>query len=69
MKPTLSTFRHCIYKGYDAPLYSQNYNIYKRIALDMFNMSGLNKPYAYSSRAQLRNMLLRLVRVICYVCM
>ena len=34
----------------------------------MFNTSGLSGPDTYSSWAKLRNMLLRLVSVICFVC-
>jgi hypothetical protein len=51
-----------LYTKYDTPAYPQNYNIYKRIAVDMFSMSGLNGPEAYSSWSQLRNILLSLVR-------
>jgi hypothetical protein len=51
---------------YDAPLYSQNYNIYKRIAVDMFSMTGLSGQDGYSNCAKLRNMLLRLVSVMCF---
>ncbi|KAJ4427860.1 hypothetical protein ANN_23861 [Periplaneta americana] len=53
-----------LYTKYDAPLYPQNYNIYKRIAMDMFNMPALDTPDAYSSWAQLRNILFSLTEAM-----
>ncbi|KAK7792281.1 hypothetical protein R5R35_013312 [Gryllus longicercus] len=49
-----------LYTKYDAPPFSQNYNIYKRIAIDIFNLTGLSSPDSYAQWAELRNMLLQL---------
>ena len=39
----------------------QNYNIYKRIFSDMMNRRDMNKPEAYKSWAELRDMMSDLV--------
>nr|CAD7573453.1 unnamed protein product [Timema californicum] len=49
-----------LYSKYEAPLFPQNFNIYKRLAIDMFGMKGLSSPDSYTSWTQLRAMLLHL---------
>lgn len=50
-----------LYVQYDTPAFPQNYNIYRRIALDLFSMSGLDEINAYIVWKQLRSMLFSLV--------
>lgn len=50
-----------LYKQYGAAPFSQNFNIYRRLALDMMSMHDLSSPQAYRNWADLRDMLLSLV--------
>ncbi|XP_063612068.1 intraflagellar transport protein 172 homolog [Penaeus indicus] len=50
-----------LYKQYGAAPFSQNFNIYRRLALDMMSMHELCSPQAYRNWADLRDMLLSLV--------
>ncbi|XP_048154931.1 intraflagellar transport protein 172 homolog isoform X3 [Corvus hawaiiensis] len=49
-----------LYVHHGAPANSQNFNIYKRLFVEMVNASGMNCAEAYSSWAELRDMLLSL---------
>nr|CAD7454857.1 unnamed protein product [Timema tahoe] len=49
-----------LYSKYETPLFPQNFNIYKRLAIDMFGMKSLSSPDSYTSWTQLRAMLLHL---------
>lgn len=42
----------------------QNFNIYKRIFSDVINMRGLDKPEAYHTWGELRDVLFDLVRYL-----
>nr|CAD7197554.1 unnamed protein product [Timema douglasi] len=53
-----------LYSKYEAPLFPQNFNIYKRLAIDMFGMKGLSSPDSYTSWTQLRAMLLHLASTV-----
>lgn len=44
--------------------YYQNFNIYKRIFSDVINMRGLDKPEAYHTWGELRDVLFDLVRYL-----
>lgn len=44
-------------------LFLQNFNIYKRLFVEMVNAPGMNCAEAYSSWADLRNVLFHLVSV------
>nr|CAD7263275.1 unnamed protein product [Timema shepardi] len=57
-----------LYSKYEAPLFPQNFNIYKRLAIDMFGMKGLSSPDSYTSWTQLRAMLLHLVSWLVCTC-
>ncbi|KAG1667872.1 Intraflagellar transport protein 172 [Nymphon striatum] len=46
-----------LYIKYSAPAYSQNYNIYKRIALEIFSLDSINSAEAYRTWADLRSFL------------
>ncbi|KAK3767076.1 hypothetical protein RRG08_017951 [Elysia crispata] len=46
-----------LYAKYGTPANPQNYNIYKRIFNDMLNRRDMNKPEAYKSWAELRDMM------------
>ncbi|RUS80517.1 hypothetical protein EGW08_011738 [Elysia chlorotica] len=46
-----------LYAKYGTPANPQNYNIYKRIFSDMLNRRDMNKPEAYKSWAELRDMM------------
>ena len=50
-----------LYVRYGAPAASQNFNIYKRIVMDILNKNGLMKPEAFRTWADLRDMLFDLV--------
>ncbi|KAG7173582.1 Intraflagellar transport protein 172-like [Homarus americanus] len=50
-----------LYKQYGAPAFSQNYNIYRRVALDLMSMHELCSGQAYRTWADLRDLLLSLV--------
>lgn len=50
-----------LYIKYGAPANYQNYNIYKRIAVEVFGMEGLNCGAAYKTWADLRDVLHQLV--------
>lgn len=49
---TNNTFHHC---------YSQNFNIYKRLFLDLINLPDTDGPESYRMWGDLRNFLLQLV--------
>lgn len=51
-----------LYSQMEAPAFSQNYNIYRRIAMDVVAMPGLSEEDEFSTWARLRNMLFQLVR-------
>ncbi|KAK7085982.1 hypothetical protein SK128_023173 [Halocaridina rubra] len=53
-----------LYKQYGAPAYAQNYNIYRRLALDLMSMHELCTAEAYQTWADLRDLLLSLVENI-----
>lgn len=42
----------------------QNFNIYKRIFSDVINMRGLDKPEAYHTWGELRDVMFDLVRCL-----
>lgn len=42
----------------------QNFNIYKRIFSDVINMRGLDKPEAYHTWGELRDVMFDLVRYL-----
>lgn len=44
--------------------HNQNFNIYKRIFSDVINMRGLDKPEAYHSWGELRDVMFDLVRYL-----
>lgn len=50
-----------IYVKYGAPANAQNFNIYKRIFSDVINMRGLDKPEAYHTWGELRDVMFDLV--------
>ena len=50
-----------LYVRYGAPAAPQNFNIYKRIVVDILNKNGLRKAEAYRTWADLRDMLFDLV--------
>ncbi|CAL4073000.1 unnamed protein product, partial [Meganyctiphanes norvegica] len=50
-----------LYKQYGAPPYKQNYNIYRRLTIDLFGLHELCSPQAYRTWADLRDILLSLV--------
>ncbi|XP_050690071.1 intraflagellar transport protein 172 homolog [Eriocheir sinensis] len=50
-----------LYKQYGAPPFAQNYNIYRRLALDLMSLHSLCAPQAYRTWADLRDILLSLV--------
>lgn len=50
-----------LYKQYGAAPFSQNFNIYRRLALDMMSLHDLCSSQAYRNWADLRDMLLSLV--------
>lgn len=52
-----------LYTKYDAPAFSQNFNIYRRIALEIFSMPGLDNADAFTTWKQLRTMFSKLVRI------
>ncbi|XP_050543646.1 intraflagellar transport protein 172 homolog isoform X2 [Daktulosphaira vitifoliae] len=45
-----------LYTQYEAPPFPQNFNIYRRIAVDMFSKRDLDKTESYDMWAKLRNM-------------
>ncbi|XP_063226619.1 intraflagellar transport protein 172 homolog isoform X1 [Bacillus rossius redtenbacheri] len=49
-----------LYTKYDVPLAPQNFNIYKRIAVDVFGLKDLSGPESYQTWAKLRTMLFRI---------
>lgn len=53
-----------LYVKYDVPAFPQNFNIYRRIALDLFSLPGLDNANAFTTWKQLRSMLFQLVRNI-----
>ncbi|XP_046993145.1 intraflagellar transport protein 172 homolog [Schistocerca americana] len=53
-----------LYMKYEAPAFTQNYNIYKRIAIDIFSLPDTMGPDAYSTWANLRNMLFQLTEAM-----
>ncbi|XP_066969064.1 intraflagellar transport protein 172 homolog [Macrobrachium rosenbergii] len=53
-----------LYKKYGAPAFSQNYNIYRRVALDLMSMHELCTAQAYRTWADLRDLLFSLVENI-----
>ena len=50
-----------LYSKHGAPDNPQNYNLYKKIAVDMFSQPGMDNLAAYRNWADLRNTLLGLV--------
>jgi len=52
-----------IYGTYEAPAFPQNFNIYRRIALDIFSMKNMDTPDVYNTWKTLRNMFFSLVSV------
>lgn len=52
-----------LYTQMGAPAFPQNYNIYRRISMDIIALPGLAEPDAYKTWAQLRNMLFKLVNI------
>ncbi|CAG0880914.1 unnamed protein product [Cyprideis torosa] len=46
-----------MYNKYGAPAFTQNFNIYKKITVDLFNMRDLHNAEAYSTWCLLRDML------------
>lgn len=44
--------------------HNQNFNIYKRIFSDVINMRGLDKPEAYHTWGELRDVMFDLVRYL-----
>jgi len=45
----------------------QNFNIYRRIFMDVLQLPNTNKPEAYKLWSDLRDMLCDLVSSICYI--
>ncbi|KAK4299690.1 hypothetical protein Pmani_028048 [Petrolisthes manimaculis] len=50
-----------LYKQYGAPAFTQNYNIYRRLSLDLMSLHELCSPQGYRTWADLRDLLLNLV--------
>ncbi|XP_071532014.1 intraflagellar transport protein 172 homolog [Panulirus ornatus] len=50
-----------LYKQHGAPAFAQNYNIYRRLVLDLISMHELCSSQAYQTWADLRDLLLSLV--------
>ncbi|KAK8378095.1 hypothetical protein O3P69_018808 [Scylla paramamosain] len=50
-----------LYKQYGAPPFTQNFNIYRRLVLDLLSLHHLCAPQAYHTWADLRDILLSLV--------
>jgi len=50
-----------LYTQYDVPAFPQNFNIYRRIALDVFSKRGMDKEESYDTWAKLRDMFFKLV--------
>lgn len=48
----------------DLLFHYQNFNIYKRIFSDVINMRGLDKPEAYHTWGELRDVMFDLVRYL-----
>ncbi|KAJ1528639.1 hypothetical protein ONE63_007034 [Megalurothrips usitatus] len=53
-----------LYVKYDTPAFPQNFNIYRRIALDLFSMPGLDNVEAFTTWTQLRTMLFSLTETM-----
>ena len=53
-----------LYKKYWSPNYKANYNIYKRIGVDMFSARNLDTAESYSTWAGLRDLYLSIVEAV-----
>lgn len=50
-----------LYKQYGAPAFTQNYNIYRRLGMDLMSLHELCSAQGYRTWADLRDLLLNLV--------
>lgn len=55
-----------LYSQYDVPAYPQNFNIYRRIALEVFSKRGMDKVESYDTWAKLRDIFFKLVKKTIY---
>ncbi|XP_025413024.1 intraflagellar transport protein 172 homolog isoform X3 [Sipha flava] len=53
-----------LYTQYGAPAFPQNFNIYRRIALDVFGKRGMEKEESYDIWAKLRDMFFKLTESV-----
>lgn len=53
-----------LYSQMEAPAFAQNYNIYRRIAMDIIAMPGLSEEDGFTTWARLRNMLFQLTEAV-----
>lgn len=51
-----------LYTQYDVPAFPQNFNIYRRIALDVFSKRDMDKVESFDTWAKLRDMFFKLVK-------